>query len=955
MGHNLDRPLSGRLADAGVSRREAEVLALVGEGMTNAKIAARLWVSVRTVEGHVSSLLRKLGAKDRWALVEVVDEIASSRPSAASRPTALTPFIGRAVERSALAAALRGERLVTAVGPGGIGKTRLAIEVADDVADRYPDGVWYVDLVPAAQPAMIAPAVAGVLRLGESAARTAEDAVATALSNREALLVLDNCEHVADGVARFAEGLLARCGQVSVLATSRARLRVPFERVFLVPGLSLPAQRAPVGGSDGDETSHWLGDAVALFVARARTAGPEVSTPQDLDRIAELCRAFDGNALAIELAAARLPTLGLDGLDAGLSDRLRLLAGGARHDGRHNSLRAVLDMSYELADPVERAVLRRITVFVGPVGTGPAAAVAGFAPISAGDAAGEVAHALGRLADQSLVVPVAGASMMRYQLQETVRQYGAERLRDAGDEDDTTRRRHLEECRRVAGELMSQDVGDPWPEPFDSVADELRAALAWSADQAGSRGQAAGLAMSLGSLAFRRGLAEEAQLRFEQAAALNDRAGRAGALQHAAGVAVSRDAGDDALRLHRQAARAAADNDDDAGAARNLALAVTLVNRVAPILTNVPPPAEIDALLAEARSRAGTNPGAELAILVAEAFEHCKEQPDDGGLARRAVARSQELGDPLLESAALDVLTLVQLARGELTEAVASTRLRTELVASLPLEAATGPEIHDAYHMAVATHVAVGDLPAAQRFARATLEQPAFRDSHLDALRLLVPDALAGHWRPVLAAATSFRTRWERQGRPMIPTVTMGAEVVAMVHGLRGDDDERETWLRLSGQSTPTTGAHSTARSIRAAFFDALVLLHRGQPDQAMRRMTIDADDARRWPASMWRPWYAALSAEASALAAHPNADSRIDRARGITTDNRVAAALVRRSDALMRDERDTLPDVAKDLDAAGCHYQAARTLVLAGGEQRAEGERILADLGAAPTVWPPA
>ena len=197
---------------------------------------------------------------------------------------------------------------------------------------------------------MVAPALAAALGLGEQHGRSAEEAVLAWLAERQALLVLDNCEHVVDGVVVLAERLLTACRGVSVLATSRARLLVPYERVFSVPGMTVHG--------DG-------GDAVALFLQRAAAADSPVGAG-DRHRVAEICRGLDGMALAIELAAARLPVLGLDGLEAGLGDRIRLLAGGRRLDDRHRSLRSALDWSYALLTETEQAILRRVAVFTTP-------------------------------------------------------------------------------------------------------------------------------------------------------------------------------------------------------------------------------------------------------------------------------------------------------------------------------------------------------------------------------------------------------------------------------------------------------------------------------------------------------------------------------------------------------------------------------------------------------------
>ncbi|MEV4441790.1 LuxR C-terminal-related transcriptional regulator [Streptomyces sp. NPDC049577] len=313
-----------------ISAREAEVLALLGEHLSNAEIAARLFISVRTVESHVSSLLRKLEVPDRRALSRRAAEVTragQARPVPAL-PAPLTAFVGRVRERGELAEAITARRLVTAVGLGGVGKTRLALAVAAEMAGDFADGVCFVDLVPVTDPGRIGAAVAAAVGVGEQPGRGIDEALTGALADRRMLLVLDNCEQVRDGLAPFLERLLVACPGIRVLATSRARLMVPFEWVFPVPPLSR------VGGGESE--------AVALFLDRAAAVG-RVPDPGERERLVALCERLDGMALAIELAAARWPSLGLDGLTAGLSDQLRILAGGPRADGRHRSVRAVLD------------------------------------------------------------------------------------------------------------------------------------------------------------------------------------------------------------------------------------------------------------------------------------------------------------------------------------------------------------------------------------------------------------------------------------------------------------------------------------------------------------------------------------------------------------------------------------------------------------------------------------
>jgi DNA-binding CsgD family transcriptional regulator len=206
--------VSQLLSEAGVSEREAEVLQLVGAHLTNAEVAARLFISVRTVESHVSSLLRKLGAQDRRGLGQLALEFRPTSPAggtAAAAPvrsailSPLTSFVGRERERRELAEALAAHRLVTALGPGGVGKTRIALALAAEVADRYATAAWYVDLVPVTDPAMVGAAVAAVVGAGDQRHRSATEAVCAHLRSATALVVLDNCEHLVDGVVDLVE------------------------------------------------------------------------------------------------------------------------------------------------------------------------------------------------------------------------------------------------------------------------------------------------------------------------------------------------------------------------------------------------------------------------------------------------------------------------------------------------------------------------------------------------------------------------------------------------------------------------------------------------------------------------------------------------------------------------------------------------------------------------------
>jgi predicted ATPase/DNA-binding CsgD family transcriptional regulator len=970
---------SHALTDAGVSDREAEVLALLGEHLTNAEISARLFISVRTVESHVSALLRKLEVADRRALATLAPSLLRPADGDGGNggpvtvpapldlgqpvlPAPLTSFVGRSAERAALADALAHHRLVTAVGPGGVGKTRLALAVAADVTGRHAQGAWYVDLVPVTDPAMIGAAVAGVLGFAEQLGRTPTETVVGRLAEVEALLVLDNCEHLLDGVAELVERMLTACPRVTVLATSQARLSLPFEWAFAVPGLG------PGGGTDdGDDE----GDAVALFLERAAMVGWAPQSADDRSRVAAICAALDGSALAIELAAARLATRGLDGLEAALANPLGLLTGGRRVDERHRSLRSALDWSYDLLGPVDRAVLRQTAVFAAPFTAEAAAAVlVGPAP----DQVADVAEALARLADHSLLIVVTTAEGTRSRLLEAIRQYGTEQL-DAVGERDEVYGRHLRWCQASAAALVARaQAGGSAPDPgsgsgsgsgsgarCDASADELRAALQWGAGRPEWRADAHHLALRLAELASALGLPSESQHRYEQAAGLAaDVAARARLLHVAADVALSRLAGDEALRLLQAAADAAEQAGDLRGAAIDLTRMAELMDRSPGLLSAPRQEGDVERLVDAARRLAGDDPHVEAAILTVDAGAgvHCRPLEDrpDGAVAdadaaerdaERAAVLARQVGDLRLESAALDQLTVQQLMWGRIRAASVTSARRLDLLTGSPSGPGLDFELSDALHMASLTSIGAGDLAAARRYAQQRHELPFHQEEdHFVVNWLLVGAALAGDLDEAAAQADRFRASWEGAGRPMLSAFAVAPAAAAMVHGLRGDDAARRTWLDLF-DTMRHQGTHpSDDPTVYGPLFMAMVALHRGDAGGATAVLVDEPESIDMWHTVNWRQWYTAVWAEAAVLAGRADAGARLERARPLTVDNPVATGIVERAAALAAGELGRLPAIAAAF-APDCPYQQARTLVLAGGAPADEGRSLLAALHA--------
>ncbi len=362
-------------------------------------------------------------------------------------PTQLTSFVGRETELREAARLLGTTRLLTLTGPGGTGKTRLSLQLAADVAHEFGDGVWFVPLEPVRDPGLVASRIASALGLVETGAKSAEDLIAGWLAGRHALLVLDNFEQVIDA-APVVAGLLRASERLSVIATSRAALRVSGEQEYPVPGLPVPRDilalsdleklNLPSGerGQAPDEISQY--EAVRLFIARAVAVRPDFQvTNENAPAVAGICSRLHGMPLAIELAAARIKLLSPDAILVRLEHQLGVLASGSRDlPARQQTLRGAIAWSYDLLGEGERRLLGRLAVFVGGCGLEIAEAVCG--PAAEVDA--DVLDGLMSLVDQSLVRSEEIDGETRFRLLDTIREFAAEQLAASGEEQEIERR-----------------------------------------------------------------------------------------------------------------------------------------------------------------------------------------------------------------------------------------------------------------------------------------------------------------------------------------------------------------------------------------------------------------------------------------------------------------------------------------------------------------------------------
>jgi predicted ATPase/class 3 adenylate cyclase/DNA-binding CsgD family transcriptional regulator len=390
-------------------------------------------------------------------------------------PRQLTSFVGREREIGEVRRLLTTTSLLTLTGAGGSGKTRLALHVAADVLDQYPDGVWQVELASIADPTLVPQMVASALSVPEQPGRSLTETIVDHLRPKSTLLVLDNCEHLLSNCARFAAALLQACPRLRIMATSREGLGIGGELTYPVPSLSFPE---PKQRPSLEQLMHY--EAVRLFVERAAFSRPQFAvTSGNVSSVVQVCAQLDGIPLALELAAARVKVLAVEQIAARLRDRFQLLTGGGRTaPARHQTLRAAMDWSYDLLSENERALLRRLSVFAGGWTLEAAEAISSGNGVEASD----ILDLLTSLVDKSLVTVETQDGEARYRLLETVRQYGRDRLLAAGDAIEV-RQRHRGWYLRLAEQADFMLRGPEqalWARRLEAEHDNLRAALEWS-------------------------------------------------------------------------------------------------------------------------------------------------------------------------------------------------------------------------------------------------------------------------------------------------------------------------------------------------------------------------------------------------------------------------------------------------------------------------------------------
>ena len=876
-----------------VSAREAEVLAAIRGHQSNAQIAASLHLSVRTVESHVASLLRKAGVPDRRTLAALAD----TSSSGSGLPVYPTSFVGREHECVAVPAALEGARLVSLVGAGGMGKTRLAVEVAGSL-----DGeARFVDLVPV-RTGGVGRAVAQVLGVVERPPGTPADAVIDRLRTQRTVLVLDNCEHVIAEVGALVARILRLCPHTTILATSRERLAVPGERLVQVLSLGHEAQR--------------------LFLDRALAADPDfVAEPAAVER---LCAALDRMPLAMELVAARTASLGVDGVGAGLDDLLRLISGGRGPDRRHHSLGEVIGWSLELLDDEERLLFRRLGVFVGGFDLD---AVAALNPEQSVGVVADLVRQAGRPEPCRT-----SASRRDHPLVAVGDGPGGRRPR-SGDE----WRGHRTAVRAVGREHRRPDGGTHRPASGRRVRTRSPTTCgtrsSWPTRTVRHTGWRS---RSPASVSPVDSSWQPATTTVRPPNWPRPRPPRPRTLARPPPSRWRSPTGKAGFGLLLQASARAAAAGDRTAQAVAMASAVLAATRFSMCFTDPVPRDRLVALLAEATALVDPADQRSAAVLaMARAWVSGQTPLDpDLELSRAAVAAARRCGEAALVLGALDALGMALANAGRLRQAhrLSDERLRLAATASR-YEPAVAAELVDLFHVASTSALAAGDLAAA-----ASITEQGFRDSSVSvhpaitAPRLIRLDGLTGRFDEVLAQADVLWDGWLYAATAGVESElsslrgdwpSSAAAIVALVHGVRGDVPRFEEWRsRALRMAHVDDAASSRALAAPAAFTDARVAAHTGRYVDAPGLVAAAlAAFPERW--KWWLAYAHATGAELAVVAGLPDAAERLVAAEPAAAENDWAAACLARATARHTGNPELM---AESVDTVGAPRRPIRT-----------------------------
>jgi len=865
------------------SPRETEVLGMLGEHLSNAQIAQRLFISERTVESHVSSLLRKLGLGDRRALAAYACEQAAANTLQLHRPTEPpTSFVGREHELAELGSALSQQRLVTLVGPGGVGKTRLLLRAMEGRRAAFVD---LAVLPPGSDQEAVARAVAGALGMVEPGA-SALSAVSKQLAAVPVALVLDNCEHVLEGAAGLAGHISASTPNL-VVATSRERLGLTAEHVLPVGPLLPPA-------------------AGRLFMERANQAAPKAALSLDEARVVELCQRLEGLPLVIELAAARLAALSFDDLVARLDQVLDLLGSGERSRDRQRSLRATLDWSYELLTADEQALYRAASVLRGPFRL---AVTEELLPARARD---RVAAGVAHLVDASLLVRLED----RYRQLELVRADATERLRAAGEEDAVKHRlvdwalravdeglRHGDEHDLAAAVEAAQELGRP---EFTDLA--LGLARAWE---------------ELGH-----GHWSDAEVLYEAAAVASKEPEIA---IRGADLAWSRSHGSKAVALFELGTELAVAADDPAAEAYATSGTVELMGRFG-CYSDVQCDLEATAPLVErswCAAEAAGDPRSRARALLARTWRSDWKERDIDRMsidAEASLAAARECGDMAILSSALDGWCAVALKRLDMATAQAAIAERLEITEGFdPHRARQFLERFDAVHMSCELGCIMGRFDQALAAGRLLDELGRGRGIIFGGATQLAPALFfLGQFDECLQQVSgAFADALQRPGTGnSMPLRALCC--AAAVCGYRGDQTaEAQWWGQAEAVASTRHGKDFFIKMMRAD-----VLLHYGRREEAAELMAEPPSSL----VSPWRGWYGAVRAEALGPAAFADAEA-------VAEGGTYSAAVLARAQG-------RLEEALALFNKCGAVYQAARTALGISGAQSETALAMYRELG---------